>query len=188
MSGTILWEKEIRDGVWLRLVQGDITEERVDAVVNAANSALAHGGGVAGAIVRKGGDEIQRESDRVAPVPVGGAAMTGAGRLPARAVIHAVGPRMGEGDEDAKLSSAVRSALRLACEKGFGSISMPAIGSGIFGYPKDRCAEALLSTTLEFLKENPETTLREVRFCNFDEPTCSIFLAHFRSVEWPPGS
>src|SRR5512137_2976755 len=98
----------------IRLVSGDLTERDVDAIVNAANSRLQHGGGVAGAIVRKGGQVIQEESDAIGFVPVGGAAMTTAGRLTARHVIHAVGPRMGEGDEDHKLRSAITSVLRLA--------------------------------------------------------------------------
>ncbi len=102
----------------LRLVSADLTERDVDAIVNAANSRLQHGGGVAGAIVRKGGQVIQEESDAIGFVPVGSAAMTSAGKLKARQVIHAVGPRMGEGDEDNKLKRAITSVLRLASEKG----------------------------------------------------------------------
>lgn len=183
MGARVLWEKRLRCGVWLRVVMGDLTEEQVDAIVNAANSQLAHGGGVAGAIVRRGGPSIQEESDRLAPVPVGEAVVTGSGNLPALAVIHAVGPRMGEGDEDAKLENAVANSLDLACRRGFRSISLPAISSGIFGYPKDRCAQVLLRTTVAFFEDDPEVSLREVRFCNFDEATCSIFLQHFRKAE-----
>ncbi|MDP2278164.1 MAG: macro domain-containing protein [Nitrospirota bacterium] len=102
----------------LSLVQGDITERDVDAIVNAANSHLRHGGGVAGAIVRKGGQVIQDESDSIGFTPVGTAVITGVGKLTARFVIHTVGPRMGEGDEDNKLKNAVLSTLRLASEKG----------------------------------------------------------------------
>jgi O-acetyl-ADP-ribose deacetylase (regulator of RNase III) len=183
MNRRILWEKRLECGTRLCVVLGDLTEEPVDAIVNAANSHLAHGGGVAGAIVRRGGLIIQEESDRVAPVPVGHVALTGAGSLPARAVIHAVGPRMGdEGDEDAKLKSAVWESLKLAASRNFASISLPAISSGIFGYPKERCAEVLLDTTLQFLKENPLTPTREVCFCNFDELTCRVFLEHFRKT------
>jgi O-acetyl-ADP-ribose deacetylase (regulator of RNase III) len=182
MTRRVLWEKRLEYGVRLCVVQGDLTEEDVDAIVNAANSHLAHGGGVAGAIVRRGGRIIQEESDRVAPVPVGHVALTGAGSLPARAVIHAVGPRMGEGDEDAKLRSAVRESLKRAAKENFASISLPAISSGIFGYPKDRCAEVLLATTLEFLKDHPQTSIVEVNFCNFDDLTCQIFLEHFRAT------
>src|SRR5512137_2149408 len=98
----------------IRLVSGDLTERDVDAIVNAANSRLQHGGGVAGAIVRKGGWVIQQESDAIGFVPVGSAAMTSAGKLRARQVIHAVGPMMGEGDEDNKLKRAITSVLELA--------------------------------------------------------------------------
>src|SRR5512140_3103660 len=109
----------------VRLVQGDITERDTDAIVNAANSSLQHGGGVAGAIVRKGGRVIQEESDRIGHVPVGGAAITTGGKLKARYVIHAVGPRMGEGDEDNKLKNAISSVLDLASEERLKSISVP---------------------------------------------------------------
>ena len=105
-------------GARVRVIRGDLTEAPVDAIVNAANSHLQHGGGVAGAIVRKGGQVIQEESDRIGYVPVGKAALTSAGRLPARFVIHTVGPRWGEGDEEAKLASAVASALDLAEKRG----------------------------------------------------------------------
>ena len=131
----VISEKNI-NGKLLRLVQGDITERDTDAIVNAANSYLQHGGGVAGAIVRKGGQIIQDESDRIGFVPVGNAAVTTAGKLPSKYVIHAVGPRMGEGDEDNKLKSAVLKSLQLASEKNFQSLSLPAVSSGIFGFPR----------------------------------------------------
>ncbi len=164
------------DGKVLRLVKGDITERDVDAIVNAANSYLKHGGGVAGAIVRKGGEVIQEESDRIGFVPVGSAAITTAGRLPCKAVIHAVGPRMGEGDEDSKLKNAVLSSLRLASSKGFKSISLPAISSGIFGFPKDRCARILVGESKGYLEENPDSPLEVVEFCIYDDET----LVHFK--------
>ncbi|RME66960.1 MAG: macro domain-containing protein [Nitrospirae bacterium] len=175
-------EKKVGSKV-LRLVKGDITERQVDAIVNAANSYLKHGGGVAGAIVRKGGQIIQEESDRIGYVPVGSCAMTTAGALPAKAVIHAVGPRMGEGDEDNKLKSAVRSVLKLATEKGFKSISMPAISSGIFGFPKDRCAEILVGESKRFLEENPDTSLEVVEFCIFDDETLGHFIRVFDELK-----
>ncbi|MGC2563665.1 MAG: macro domain-containing protein, partial [Nitrososphaeraceae archaeon] len=108
----------------IRLVKGDITERTVDVIVNASNSYLKHGGGVAGAIVRKGGGIIQKESDKIGFVPVGSSVITGAGELPCKVVIHAVGPKMGEGDEDAKLRSSVSSSLTLASERKFRSISI----------------------------------------------------------------
>jgi O-acetyl-ADP-ribose deacetylase (regulator of RNase III) len=170
----ILSEKKL-GGKLLRLVQGDITERDVDAIVNAANSHLQHGGGVAGAIVRKGGDIIQEESDRIGFVPVGDAAITTAGKLRAKHVIHAVGPRMGEGDEDNKLKSAVVSTLTLASGNGLKSVSMPAISSGIFGFPKDRCARILVSESGNYLNDNPESSLEVVEFCVFDDDTAGHF-------------
>jgi len=161
-------------GCTIRLVSEDLTEREVDAIVNAANSRLQHGGGVAGAIVRKGGRVIQEESDRIGPVPAGEAAITGAGRLKARYVIHAVGPRMGEGDEDRKLSSAIRSVLKLASDKGLRSISIPAISAGIFGFPKDRCAGILVGETAAFLQSR-DTPLVTVEFCIFDQEAYGHF-------------
>jgi O-acetyl-ADP-ribose deacetylase (regulator of RNase III) len=177
----IISEKTI-NGKILRLVQGDITERDVDAIVNAANSHLQHGGGVAGAIVRKGGQIIQEESNRIGFTPVGTAVITVAGRLPAKFVIHAVGPRMGEGDEDNKLKRAVLSSLELASKKGLKSISMPAISSGIFGFPKDRCSRILVHEGARFLKENKETTLYTVEFCIFDDITLSYFKKEFEKL------
>jgi len=161
-------------GAVMRLVEGDITLRHVDAIVNAANSYLQHGGGVAGAIVRRGGEIIQRESDSIGFTPVGTAVMTGAGSLAARHVIHAVGPRMGEGDEDAKLKGAVSSSLALARDRGLRSVSMPAISSGIFGFPKDRCARILVTTSREFLRANAGA-LDLVEFCVFESATSEYF-------------
>jgi O-acetyl-ADP-ribose deacetylase (regulator of RNase III) len=177
----IIAEHRVGGGM-LRLVQGDITERDVDAIVNAANSYLQHGGGVAGAIVRKGGRIIQEESDRAGFTPVGRAAMTGAGRLPAKYVIHAVGPRMGEGDEDNKLKSAVLSSLDIASGKNLGSISLPAISSGIFGFPKDRCARILIGTAGEFLRTHAESSLKVIEFCIYDDLTLGYFREEFEKL------
>jgi O-acetyl-ADP-ribose deacetylase (regulator of RNase III) len=166
----------------MRLVSADLTERDVDAIVNAANSRLQHGGGVAGAIVRKGGRVIQDESDRIGPVPVGGAAITTGGKLKARYVIHAVGPRMGEGDEDNKLKKAINSVLALATEKKLKSISVPAISAGIFGFPKDRCAKILVNETAAFLKGNPATSLELVEFCIFDQEVFGFFKGEMGKV------
>jgi len=166
-------------GKKLRLVQGDITEREVDAIVNAANSYLQHGGGVAGAIVRKGGQIIQEESDRIGFVPVGNAAVTIGGRLPAKFVIHTVGPRMGEGDEDNKLASAVRSSLLQASQRGLKSISVPAISSGIFGFPKDRCAMILVREAVRYIKENEDSSLEIIEFCIHDDVTLGYFKKEF---------
>lgn len=167
------------DGRILRLFKGDITEREVDAIVNAANSHLQHGGGVAGAIVRKGGQVIQKESDRIGFVPVGHAAITSAGRLPCKYVIHAVGPRMGEGDEDNKLRNAILNSLKLASGKALKSISIPAISSGIFGFPKDRCAEILVREAANYFRENPKTSLEIIEFCIYDDITLEHFKREF---------
>jgi O-acetyl-ADP-ribose deacetylase (regulator of RNase III) len=178
----ILYEHQTLAGQTVRVVHGDLTDEAVDAVVNAANEHLAHGGGVAGAIVRKGGQRVQEESDRwVAEhgsVRTGTAAITGAGRLPAKWVIHAVGPVWRDrGDEPALLASAVRSALELAAVHGLESLSLPAISSGIFGFPKPLCAEVLWTTVLDFLAAHPEGSVCEVNFCNIDRHTAELFRA-----------
>lgn len=166
------------DGKTLRLVKGDITQRGVDAIVNAANSHLQHGGGVAGAIVRRGGRVIQDESDQIGFTPVGTAVITGAGKLPARFVIHAVGPRMGEGDEDSKLRNAVLNSLILASGKNLRTISIPAISSGIFGFPKDRCAMILVRESAAFLKKRV-SSLQLVEFCIFDDRTLDFFRKEF---------
>jgi O-acetyl-ADP-ribose deacetylase (regulator of RNase III) len=161
-------------GCRLEAVRGDMTAETTDAIVNAANSGLEHGGGLAGAIVRAGGDGIQRESDRLAPVPVGGAATTSAGRLGCRWVVHAVGPRWGEGDEEAKLRSAVRSALDEAARVGARSVSLPAISTGIFGYPKQDGVRVLVDEACG----HPAVAggaIERLRLVAFDDPTATLF-------------
>ena len=162
------------NGKNLVLLQGDITEVDTDAVVNAANKDLVLGAGVAGAIRTKGGPSIQEECDRIGGAPVGGAAITTGGKLKARYVIHAVGPRMGEGEEDQKLADATRNSLQLANEKELESIAFPAISTGIFGFPKDRCARIMLTTVAETLKKE-KTSLMEVVFCLWGEDTLQIF-------------
>jgi O-acetyl-ADP-ribose deacetylase len=180
----------------IKLVNGDITDRHVDAIVNAANSYLKHGGGVAAAIARKGGTIIQEESDKIIAktgiVSVGSAVSTTAGKLPCKAVIHTVGPRMGEGNEDYKLRKAVRSSLLLASKKGFRSISMPAISSGIFGFSKDRCAKILVEESKTFLQDsnndntsnnNTISTLDIIEFCIFDSETLDWFKNQFDNVK-----
>lgn len=170
-------------GKKLVLVQGDITEEKVDAIVNAANSRLQHGGGVAAAIARKGGRTIQEESNEIGFVKVGEAAVTSGGNLSARYVIHAVGPRWGEGDEDEKLKSAVLNSLQLGDKKKCASMSLPAISSGIFGFPKDKCAEILISNIIKYLKSNPNSTLEEIRICLYDQPTLDAFKQAYNNIK-----
>ncbi len=157
----------------VELVKGDITELDTDAIVNAANSKLQHGAGVAGTIVNKGGYVIQRESDKLRFCPVGNAVITTAGKLKAKYVIHAVGPVNGEGNEDAKLKSATISALKLADKHKLKSIAFPAISTGAFGFPKDRCANVMLNAVLEYANE--DTSLKKVVFCLYDDETFKIF-------------
>jgi len=159
----------------INIIKGDLTESNVDAIVNAANSHLQHGGGVAGVIVRKGGNIIQEESDKIGFVPVGNCAITSAGKLKAKYVIHAVGPRWGEGDEENKLKNAVQNVLKLAVEKGFKTISMPAISAGIFGFPKDRCAKIITDETINFIKTNKESSLEKINFVLIDNDMIDYF-------------
>lgn len=157
----------------IELVKGDITEMETDAIVNAANAQLILGGGVAGAIRRKGGPTIQEECNKIGGTYVGGAVITTGGNLKAKHVIHAVGPRMGEGDEDNKLKNATINSLKVADENKLKSISFPAISTGIFGYPLDRCAEIMLSETINYLKG--KTGLEKVVFCLFDQQAFNVF-------------
>jgi len=181
----VLAEKKFAGGQLLQLVSGDLTEEHVDAIVNAANSHLQHGGGVAGAILRRGGGQIQVESDawvrQHGPVPHASPACTSAGRLPCRYVIHAVGPVWGEGDEDAKLAAAVDGALQLAGRLSLASLAPPAISTGIFGFPKERAAGVIFSTIQEYFQQNPAPGLHLVRLAIIDRPTLDAFLAAWRT-------
>lgn len=164
----------------LELIQGDITDQTTDAIVNAANAALQLGGGVAGAIRRRGGPAIQEECNRIGGTHVGGAVITTGGNLAAKYVIHAVGPRHGEEHEDAKLKDATLNSLILADQKNLKSIAFPAISTGIFGFPKDRCATIMLSTTIAYL-EGP-TKLEKVVYCLYDQKTFEIFKRTLQSL------
>ncbi len=184
----LLAEHRLKNGAVLRALLGDLTREEVDAIVNAANEQLAHGGGLAAAIVRAGGPEIQQESrDWVrehGALRHDTAAVTGAGRLPCRHVIHAVGPRWGSGDEDAKLHAAVTAALRAAHELELNRIALPAISTGIFGFPLERAAPIIVSATEAFLETHTGSPLDEVRFTNIDGPTAFAFASEF-DRRWP---
>jgi O-acetyl-ADP-ribose deacetylase (regulator of RNase III) len=157
----------------IELVMGDITEMETDAIVNAANAQLILGGGVAGAIRRKGGPAIQEECNKIGGTFVGGAVITTGGNLKAKYVIHAVGPMMGEGDEDDKLKHATINSLKVADENKLKSIAFPAISTGIFGYPLDRCAEIMLHETAKYLAG--KTGLEKVIFCLFDQGAFDVF-------------
>ncbi|MDD2922684.1 MAG: macro domain-containing protein [Anaerolineales bacterium] len=174
----ILAEKKLADKFTIQLAQGDLTLEQTDAIVNAANEYLDHGGGVAFSIVQRGGDVIQEESGawvkKHGLVSHARPAWTSGGALPAKFVIHAVGPVWGDGDEDAKLRDAVYSSLRVADELKLESISMPAISTGIFGFPKDRAARIMLDTINKYF-EKEKSNLKIVRVTLFDDATVNAF-------------
>jgi len=157
----------------IKLVQGDITELDTDVIVNAANAQLILGGGVAGAIRRKGGPKIQEECDKKSPTFVGGAVITTGGNLKAKHVIHAVGPRMGEGNEGEKLKNATLNSLKLMDEHDLKSIAFPAISTGIFGYPIDRCAKIMIATAKDYLSK--DTQIEVVIFCLYTSSDFKIF-------------
>jgi O-acetyl-ADP-ribose deacetylase (regulator of RNase III) len=165
-------EYKVNDCI-IELIEGDITGLAVDAIVNAANTQLILGGGVAGAIREKGGSSIQEECRRIGGTNVGGAVITGAGNLKANHVIHAVGPRMGEGDEDLKLENATQKTLQLVVDNGLNSVALPAISTGIFGFPIQRCAGIMIRTTQIFLKKNKAPA--RVIFCLWGEKNYNIF-------------
>ena len=182
MATQLIDEIRMPNNKIIRLIKGDITDQNVDVVVNPANSYLKHGGGVAGAIVRKGGKIIQTESDKIGFVPVGCSVITTSGELPCKGIIHTVGPKMGEGNEDFKLSKSIHSSLSLASDNSFKSISIPAISSGIFGFPKDRCVNILLDESIKFLQNN-NTSLQTLEFCIIDDETLVYFKNKFNKLK-----
>jgi O-acetyl-ADP-ribose deacetylase len=178
---TILREKTLVGGQKLEIVQGDITAEKVDAIVNAANAELQHGGGVAWAISRSGGEAIQRESNawvrEHGSVSHAEPAFTSGGEMPCKYVIHAVGPVWGEGNDDNKLAAAVSGSLRRADELKLESIAFPAISTGIFGFPKARAAGIIFATIEKYFGENAKSSIQLVHLTLFDEPTIEAFLS-----------
>lgn len=160
-------------GRFFRVVRGNLLEEPVDAIVNAANGHLAHGGGVAGIISRAAGPELQAESDRIVaahgPFPAGSAVVTTAGRLPFKGVIHAVGPRYGEGNEEEKLTGCLAAAFACAEGRGWQSVSFPAVSAGIFAVPLAICARAYAAAARR-------APLRNVRLCLRDQPVIDAVL------------
>jgi O-acetyl-ADP-ribose deacetylase (regulator of RNase III) len=180
---TTIFEHAFPGGTMLTLTQGDLTTCHLDAIVNAANAHLQHGGGLAAAISRRGGPTIQHESD--AWVRQNGLArhdlpaVTGAGRLPCRHVIHAVGPLWGEGDEDRKLSLAFRSSLEAAAALNLTSLGLPAISTGIFGFPKPRAAAITFDAIAAYFNAHPDSPLRRVEVVLLDAPTLEVFVDAF---------
>ena len=183
MNATLV-ERTLPTGQTIQIVQGDITIEDVDAIVNAANEFLQHGGGVARTISKQGGSAIQKESDawvrehgRVAHATP---AWTSGGHLPAKFVIHAVGPVWGEGDEDTKLESAVTGSLRLADELKCVSVALPAISTGIYSFPKDRAAGIIFATIESYFVENSSSGVKTVKLILYDQPTVDVFRRSWR--------
>jgi len=172
---------ELPTGQRLELRQGDLTEEAVDAIVNAANARLQHGGGVAAALARKGGPVVQQQSDRWladnGPIEHEHPAVTSGGNLPCRFLIHAVGPVWGEGQEERKLAATVRTALETADRLGATSLALPAISSGIFGFPPERAAPVLLEQVETTLLAMPDSHLQVVRLVLLEPGVLSAFLA-----------
>jgi len=161
---------------FIELTVGDITEAEVDAIVNAANNELQLGGGVAGAIRRNGGPSIQEECDRIGAIPLGEAAVTGAGWLKATYVIHAASMALGEPTSAENLVASTKNSLLRADEHGLASIAFPAIGTGIAGFPVDECARLMIQTVREHLASG-ESSLKKVLFVLFDQPAHDAFAA-----------
>jgi len=174
-------ELKLPTGVIIQVRHGDMTEETVDIIVNAANSSLDHASGLAGAIIKKGGKSIQDESDlwvsKYGRLEEGGVAVTKAGSLVSKHIFHAVGPiwHGGVEGEEILLGMTVRSCLEKADALKSKSIAFPAISSGIFGFPKDKCAIVMFDMVFEYLKSVPTSGLNEIRFTNFDDKTVDIF-------------
>ena len=168
------------------VVTGDLLKEPVDAIVNAANSHLAHGGGVAAAIARAAGSALEEDGDRIVAergeVPAGEAVVTTAGRLPFKGVIHAVGPHQGLGREEERLVQALQAAFLRAHERGWASVSFPAVSSGIFAVPLDVCARAYVRAVRGFFAAHPDTSLQTVRLCLFDGPLAALVKAELSST------
>jgi O-acetyl-ADP-ribose deacetylase len=165
----------------IHLSIGDLTESDADAIVNAANNDLILGGGVAGAIRRKGGDSIQRECNTIGSIPIGGAAITAGGNLKARFVIHAASMQLGGSATAQAIRSSVAHSLRIASEKKLTSVAFPAIGTGIAGFPLRECAEIMLRETVKHLSGT--TSLKRVDFVVYDAAALKVFQEVFRGLE-----
>jgi O-acetyl-ADP-ribose deacetylase (regulator of RNase III) len=165
----------ITNGKKIKLVEGNLALLDVEAVVNAANKNLILGGGVAGAIRKFGGPSIQEECNKIGPIAVGEAALTGGGHLKAKYVIHAVGPVYGEGNEDEKLAKATLNTLKMAKEKKIKNIAFPAISTGIFMFPLQRCSEIMIKMAMDFLKDKENENPEEIIFCLYGQEAFHVF-------------
>lgn len=178
MAAEVVAREDHPGGRSFEIVAGNLLEEPVDAIVNAANGHLAHGGGVAAAIARAAGPALVEEGDALVrergEVPVGEAVTTTAGDLPFKGVIHAVGPYQGQGEEEERLEKALRSAFLRAHEQGWASVSFPAVSSGIFAVPLDVCSRAYVAAVRGFWAERPETSVKSLRLCLFRGPLLDL--------------
>ena len=177
---------EFPSGQVLEIYQGDIKHEKTDAIVNAANAQLMHGGGVAAAIARAGGETIRQVSSewirKQGHVTHAHPAVTSGGNLPCKAVIHAVGPKWGEGAEDTKLAEAILGSLKTAEDLKMLSIAFPAISTGIYGFPKERAAKVFMRTIQSFFKDSPHSAIKVVRIVLMDETTLEEFSKAFQNM------
>ena len=182
----VLVDRVLPTGQTIQIVQGDITAETTDAIVNAANEYLQHGAGVAGAIVRQGGPVIQQESDawvrENGTVSHSKPAWTSGGKLAAKYVIHAVGPVWGDGDEDVKLAAAIHGSLEAADALKLSSISFPALSTGIFGFPKERAA-GVIYTAIDKYFSQIGSGIKRVRLVLFDKATIEAFIKAWKAAE-----
>ena len=174
MTGILVKKLEFPGGGKFEVVVYELLGEPTDAIVNAANGGLSHGGGVAAQIADAAGPALEAEGDRLVRekgrVPVGEAVVTTAGNLPFKGVIHAVGPRLGDGDEESKIVSALKNSFLRADERGWRSVSFPGISSGIFSVPADICARAYIGAVREWFAEHPESSVKWIRLVLFHGP------------------
>jgi O-acetyl-ADP-ribose deacetylase (regulator of RNase III) len=168
-------------GERIEIQQGDLTEMDTDAIVNAANNDLQLGGGVAGAVRRKGGPSIQAECDQIGTIPVGGAAITSGGSLKARHVIHAASMQLGGQTSAQSLRSSTAHSLRIAAQNGLKTIAFPAVGTGIAGFPLRECAEIMLREAAKHF-EGP-TSLEKIYFVLFDQEALAAFKQAFSELQ-----
>ena len=165
----------------IRLMTGDLTESEADAIVNAANNDLQLGGGVAGAIRRKGGDAIQRECNEIGSIPIGGAAITSGGKLKARFVIHAASMELGRATTPQALRSSTAHSLRIAEERGLKSVAFPAVGTGIAGFPMRECAEIMLREAARHLDGGSK--IERIDFVLYDDAALHEFERVFKTMQ-----
>jgi O-acetyl-ADP-ribose deacetylase (regulator of RNase III) len=181
----VIAREEYPGGRAFEVVASDLLSEAVDAIVNAANGHLAHGGGVAAVIARAAGPALEEEGDRIVSrrgrIEVGDAVVTTAGRLPFKGVIHAVGPHQGLGREEERLVGALEAAFLRAHERGWTSVSFPAVSSGIFAVPLAVCARAYVRAVRGFFTAHPDTSLRTLRLCLFPGPLVELVKAELSS-------